>query len=236
MEAFQRGISNHIVQYSDLKHDRALVFATTNAFHRYFGSAASRTSTDGKLAFTAAKIGSYNSNVHWYIGKPQSLGQVTSARTRGSSESMRDNEDVELHGATCIRPEPSGCIQLIIVVDAYAIVEPDSESDSAAIGMHMTEVLNGEAKTYVMPQVQLVAMPDRAVDHEKSLLKIVTSSTVSTLLALRNERQAVQKGIRSGDPTTANGGMDLLLHELAVIGCDYPARVVASIIEHYEAK
>ena len=157
MRAWQGGITAHKKEYPE--HNRAIVFATTQVFQTYFGDQAGRIQTNGRTCFTAAKVGTYNSDTHLYIGELPSFGQVDSAGCFDSSEvnpaQWNNWNNVEVHGATCIKAPKGDQIQIIIIVDAVN-VEERIEADTKN-RMPTKEVLTGKPKEYTIPAVKLVA-------------------------------------------------------------------------------
>ena len=125
------------------------------------------------------------------------------------------------------------CAELALIADVYNL--QSSDANEGTTKMLMTEVLTGNPKTYTTPPIQLLAMPAQSAGHQEYLLKIMASVTVCTLLRLLSTGRAVMKGI-ANETSTSSAGTDLLLHELAKIGCSYPAQVVESIRAHYETK
>ena len=229
LKAFEVGCAD--LKKQNAQHNRAIVFASMHAFQGFFGDGASRLKVDGQVAFLGATVGTYNPNEKWYKGNGRVFGQLTDKERRGHSENFV-TDHVDVHGVVGLN-EGEVCVELVLIADAYNW--QSSDADEGTTDMLMKEVLTGNPKTYTTPPIQLLAMPAQSPGHQESLLKIMASATVCTLLRLLSTGRAVMKGI-ANETSTSSAGTDLLLHELAKIGCSYPAQVVESIRAHYEAK
>jgi len=160
------------------------------------------------------------------------FGQLTDKNFVATVKNLSLKDHVDVHGVVGLN-KGEVCVELVLIADAYNL--QSSDADEGTTDMLMKEVLTGNPKTYTTPPIQLLAMPAQSAGHQESLLKIMASATVCTLLRLLSPGRAVMKGI-ANETSTSSAGTDLLLHELAKIGCSYPAQVVELIRAHYEAK